>query len=113
MSCNKFGLVPGIQRDSSVTSRNPSNPLTGSFTGPFTMYFGHGTLTGTFTINFVTTICCSPPRINGVTYNGTVQVTGGTGAYYRVRGAGTVTGFSPDAKRTQLTEQLALTGFLF
>ena len=111
VSCNKFGLISGIQRDSSVTTR--TSPLTGSFTGPFTMYFPLGTLTGTFTIGFVTTVCCNPLRITGVTYNGTVQVTGGTGAYFRVRGDGTVTGFSPDAKRTQLTEQLALTGFLF
>jgi hypothetical protein len=109
--CDHFLLRSGIQRDSSVTTR--TSPLTGSFTGPFTMYFPYGNLSGTFTIGFVTTVCCNPLRITGVTYNGTVQVTGGTGALYRVRGSGTVTGFSPDAKRTQLTEQLALTGLPF
>jgi hypothetical protein len=104
--CDVFGK--GGQLDSSVTTR--TSPLTGTFTGPFTMYFKRGTITGTFTIGFVTTVCCSPLRITGVTYNGTVQVTGGTRAYSNVRGSGTVTGFSPDAKRTQLTEHLVLTG---
>jgi hypothetical protein len=101
-----FGI--GGQSDNSVTTR--TSPLTGSFTGPFTMYFKRGSISGTFTIGFVTTVCCSPLRITGVTYNGTVQVTGGTGDFRNVRGSGTVTGFSPDAKRTHLTEHLALTG---
>ena len=87
-----------------------TGPLTGSFTGPFTMYFEDGSLTGTFTIGFVTTVGGNPLRITGVTYNGTVEVTGGTGDYRRVRGSGTVTGFSPDAVDTQLTEKLSLTG---
>ena len=102
------GIGYGAQRDSSVTTR--TSPLTGSFTGPFTMYFEDGSLTGTFTIAFVTTVGGNPLRITGVTYNGTVEVTGGTGDYRRVRGSGTVTGFSPDAVNTQLTESLTLTG---
>jgi hypothetical protein len=102
------GIGYGAQRDSSVTTR--TSPLTGSFTGPFTMYFQDGFLTGTFTIGFVTTVGGNPLHITGVTYNGTVDVTGGTGDYRRVRGGGTVTGFSPDAVDTQLTEKLSLTG---
>jgi hypothetical protein len=102
------GIGWGAQRDSSVTTR--TSPLTGSFTGPFTMYFEDGFLNGTFTINFVTTVGGNPLHITGVTYNGTVEVTGGTGDYRRVRGGGTVTGFSPDAVTTTLTEKLALTG---
>jgi hypothetical protein len=105
--CDK-GLGFGAQRDSSVTTR--TGPLTGSFAGPFTMYFEDGSLTGTFTIGFVTTVGGNPLHITGVTYNGTVEVTGGTGDYRRVRGGGTVTGFSPDAVDTQLTEKLSLTG---
>ena len=102
------GIGWGAQRDSSVTTR--TSPLTGSFTGPFTMYFEDGFLLGTFTINFVTTVGGNPLHITGVTYNGTVEITGGTGDYRRVRGSGTVTGFSPDAVDTQLTEKLTLTG---
>jgi hypothetical protein len=102
------GIGWGAQRDSSVTTR--TGPLTGSFTGPFTMYFEDGFLNGTFTIAFVTTVGGNPLHITGVTYNGTVDITGGTDDYRRVRGGGTVTGFSPDAVDTQLTEKLALTG---
>ena len=102
------GIGWGAQRDSSVTTR--TSALTGSFTGPFTMYFEDGFLLGTFTINFVTTVGGNPLRITGVTYDGTVEITGGTGDYRRVRGDGTVTGFSPDAVTTTLTEKLTLTG---
>lgn len=51
------------------------------------------------------------PTIAGVVYTGTVSVTGGTGAWRRIRGSGTVTGTSPDAKVTSLTEKLTLRGF--
>jgi hypothetical protein len=102
------GIGWGAQRDNSVTTR--TSALTGSFTGPFTMYFEDGFLNGTFTIGFVTTVGGNPLHITGVTYNGTVTVTGGTDDYRRVRGSGTVTGFSPDAVDTQLTEKLSLTG---
>jgi hypothetical protein len=104
--CDKLGQ--GAQTDSSVTTR--TSALTGSFTGPFEMKFKKGSLLGTFTINFVTTVGGNPLHITGVTYDGTVTVTGGTGAYAGVTGGGTVTGFSPDAVFTNLTENLTLNG---
>jgi hypothetical protein len=100
-------LGAGVQQDSSTTTR--TSPLTGSFTGPFKMFFDRGSLKGTFTIKFVTTVDAAL-NITGVTYTGTLRITGGSGRNRRARGTGTLTGFSPDAVRTQLTEKLTLTG---
>jgi len=89
---------------------------TGNFTGPFKMFFDTGTIKGTFNIAFVTTLAppvppATLPTIAGVAYTGTLRVTGGTGAWRRIRGTGKIVGTSPDAKRTALTETLAPTGF--
>ena len=80
------------------------------------MFFDTGTIKGTFKIAFVTTLAppvppATLPTIAGVAYTGTLQVTGGTGAWRRIRGKGTLTGTSPDAKVTSLTEKLTLSGF--
>jgi hypothetical protein len=112
-SCGKpFGF--GVQKDSSTVTR--SSLTTGVFEGPFKMFFDTGTIKGTFKISFVTTLAppvppATLPTIAGVVYTGTVKVTGGTGAWRRIRGGGSVTGTSPDAKRTSLTEKMTLTGF--
>jgi hypothetical protein len=112
-NCRKpFGF--GVQKDSSTVTR--SSLTTGVFEGPFKMFFDQGTIKGTFKIAFVTTLAppvapATLPTIAGVTYTGTVAVTGGTGAWRRIRGSGTVTGTSPDAKVTYLTEKLTLRGF--
>jgi hypothetical protein len=100
-------LRNGVQRDASTTTR--TSPLTGSFTGPFKMFFDRGSIHGTFTISFVTTVDAAL-HITGVTYKGTLKVTGGSARNKRVRGTGTITGFSPDAVKTNLTEVLTLTG---
>ena len=97
----------GVQQDSSTTTR--TSPLTGSFTGPFKLFFDRGSLRGTLTISFVTTVDAAL-HITGVTYKGTLKITGGSARNRKVRGTGTVTGFSPDAFRTDLTEVLTLTG---
>jgi len=112
-NCRKpFGF--GVQKDSSTVTR--TSLTTGVFEGPFKMFFDTGTIKGTFKIAFVTTlgppVPPSPlPTIAGVVYTGTVAVTGGTGAWRRIRGSGSVTGTSPDAKVTSLTEKLTLRGF--
>ena len=112
-SCGKpFGF--GVQKDSSTVTR--SSLTTGVFEGPFKMFFDTGTIKGRFNIAFVTTLAppvapATLPTIAGVVYTGTVTVTGGTGAWRRIRGSGTVTGTSPDAKVTSLTETLTLRGF--
>ncbi len=112
-SCGKpFGF--GVQKDSSTVTR--SSLTTGTFEGPFKMFFDTGTIKGTFKISFVTTLAppvppATLPTIAGVVYTGTLEVTGGTGAWRRIRGTGTITGTSPDAKRTSLTETMKLRGF--
>lgn len=97
----------GVQQDSSTVTR--SSLTTGQFTGPFKMFFDRGTIRGRFTIRFVTTLNAQY-RIVGVRYTGTLRVTGGTAAYRRVRGSGTITGVSADAVRTELRERLTLRG---
>jgi len=97
----------GVQQDSSTTTR--ASLTTGSFAGPFKLFFDRGTIKGRFRISFVTTL--SPAnQITGVTYKGTLRITGGSAAYRRVRGTGTVTGESPDAVQTTLAYRLKLTG---
>jgi hypothetical protein len=98
----------GVQQDSSTVKR--SSLTSGTFTGPFKIFFDRGTIRGTFAISFVTTFAPGTYAITGVTYKGTLKVTRGTGSYRRVRGSGTITGFSPDAVTTQLVEKLKLTG---
>jgi hypothetical protein len=110
--CNR-GLGTGVQQDSSTTTR--TSPTTGSFSGPWKMFFDEGTLYGTFSISFVTTLeplMTDPPSfaIRGVAYTGTLRVTRGSGRYAHVRGSGTLTGASPDAVQTRLDEHLTLTG---
>ena len=95
-------LGKGVQHDSSFVT--PTSRVAGSYTGPFQMYFETGTLYGHFTISYVTN-----PTTLAVTYNGTLQIEGGTGKYKTYRGSGTLTGTSPDAIRTAVTETITLT----
>ena len=97
----------GVQEDSSTVTR--TSLTTGSFTGPFKMYFDRGSVSGTYTMSFVTTL--SPTfQITNVDYEGTLTVTAGTGKNKHVRGTGTITGNSKDAKKTLLQYKLKLTG---
>lgn len=63
----------------------PSSPTSGSVAGTFKNYYNTGTAHGTFALTFSAT---SPAN---VTYTGTVTYTGGTGAFGRVKGTGTIT----------------------
>jgi hypothetical protein len=63
----------------------PSSPTSGAIAGKFKNYYNTGTAHGTFALTFSAT---SPANI---TYTGTVAYTGGTGAFARVRGTGTIT----------------------
>ena len=92
----------GVQHDSSVVT--PATQFSGSFTGPHQQFFETGSLHGHFTISYVT-----DPTTLAVTYNGTIGVDGGTGKFKNVRGSGTLTGGSPDAIRSTITEELTLT----
>ena len=73
------------------------------------MFFDRGAIKGTFTINFVTMLS-SAYQITGVTYRGTLKITGGSAAYRKVRGTGTIAGSSADAVKTALAYKLKLTG---
>ena len=95
-------LGKGVQHDSSFVT--PTSKFAGSYTGPFQMFFQTGTLYGHFTISYVTN-----PTTLAVTHNGTLQIEGGTGKYKTYRGSGTLTGTSPDAIRTAVTEDITLT----
>gem|GEM_PF-3435416 len=106
-SCGRpFGT--GVQQDSSKTMR--TSLTSGSFTGPFKLFFDQGTVSGTFTIGFVTTLAPATYAITGVTYKGTLKLTKGTGSFRNVRGTGTVAGTSPDAVKTALQYRLRLSG---
>jgi hypothetical protein len=95
-------LGKGVQHDSSFVT--PTSKFSGSFTGPYQQYFETGTVYGHFTISYVTN-----PTTLAVTYTGTIAIEGGTGKYKTYRGTGTLTGASPDAIRSTITEALTLT----
>jgi hypothetical protein len=104
--CTKpFGR--GVQQDASVTTR--TSPTTGSFTGPFKMFFNDGTIKGTFKIAFRTTLDAAY-KLVAVNYAGTLKVTFGTGKFKKVKGTGTLSGVSPDAVKTALIYKLRLRG---
>ena len=90
-----FGLVScprplgnGVHYGSSVAT--PSGPGQGTVAVSFKKYFDRGTFRGTVAGTYAAT---SPP--NSV-YKGTVTVTGGTGAFRRIRGGGTIDCTSSD-----------------
>jgi hypothetical protein len=95
-------LGKGVQHDSSFVT--PTSKLAGSFTGPYQQFFETGTVYGHFSITYTV-----DPATFAVTYTGTIAIEGGTGKYKRYRGAGTLSGASPDAIHTALTEDLTLT----
>jgi hypothetical protein len=101
IACNKvFG--EGVQHDSSVVT--PTGQYMGHFTGPVKQFFDKGTISGTFTISYVT-----DPTTLAVSYDGTIDITKGTGRYQHVKGAGTLKGASPDAIHSTIHEELTLT----
>jgi len=68
----------------------PTGPGQGTIAGTFTNYYNRGTTSGRFALTFAAS---SPTTIS---YTGTVTYTGGTGAFRRVRGGGTITCTSAD-----------------
>jgi hypothetical protein len=107
---NSFGLVScprpfgdGLHYSTSTTT--PTAPGQGTVAVSFKKYFDRGTIRGTVAGTFAAT---SPMNI---TNQGTVKVTGGTGAFRRVRGTGTIACTSTDAgAHRSCTFNLRLTG---
>ena len=95
-------LGSGVQHDSSTVT--PTSTTGGTFAGPVKQFFDDGTLAGTFTIAYTV----APG--GAVTYDGAIDLTTGTGRYRHLTGTGTLTGTSPDAIRTTITEELTLSG---
>jgi hypothetical protein len=87
VKCNKkFGK--GVQYDTFTTT--PTSQTAGSVTGAVTDYFDKGTARGTFDLTYTAT---SPTAL---TYTGTFKITGGTGAFRKVRGTGALACSSAD-----------------
>jgi hypothetical protein len=101
VACDKKFLGEGVQHDSSVVT--PTSQFSGHFTGPVKQFFDKGTLSGTFTINYVT-----DPTTLAVSYDGTIDITKGTGRYRGLKGTGTLKGGSPDAIKSTIQEELTL-----
>jgi hypothetical protein len=73
----------------------------GAFSGGLKLFFNTGTLRGTYHLNFTI--------LNKVvTYDGTVKISSGTGAFARVTGSGTTAGTSDDGVHSTITEKLTL-----
>jgi hypothetical protein len=73
----------------------------GAFTGGLKLFFNTGTLRGTYHLNFTI--------LNKVvTYDGTVKISSGTGAFAGVTGSGTTAGTSDDGVHGTITEKLTL-----
>lgn len=88
----------GVQKDSFTV------PTSGDTLAKFAMYFGKGTVHGTYdltpqqtTLNFLET-----------DWTGTLKVLGGTGAYKGVTGIGTMTCKTLDGIHTSCTDKLKL-----
>jgi len=83
----------------------PTGMGRGSVAGTFKNYYARGTTRGTFTQTFV---AANPVNI---TYDGTIKITGGTGAFRRVAGSGTIHCTSADGgAHKSCTVQATLTG---
>jgi hypothetical protein len=73
----------------------------GAFSGGLKLFFNTGTLRGTYHLNFTI--------LNKVvTYDGTVKISSGTGAFAGVTGSGTTAGTSDDGVHSTITEKLTL-----
>lgn len=98
-------LGAGLEYDKfSITATG----TTATITGPFKLYFNQGTLHGTFKLK-------STAGSGGTTMSsGKLRITGGTGAFKRVGGTGTVSGTSTTPSNGQTTSHykahLTLTG---
>jgi hypothetical protein len=87
VSCaSMFGK--GVQHDTLTVT--PTSPTTATVTGPFKQFFDTGTIHGTVTLT------ASATSASAVTYTGVAKISGGTGAYKRVRGSAKVECSSQD-----------------
>jgi hypothetical protein len=96
------GFGKGVQHDTLTVT--PTSPTTATVTGPFKQFFDHGTIHGTVRL----TASATPAGV--VTYTGVGRISGGTGAYRRVRGSARLECSSSDGgTHTTCTEKGTLT----
>jgi hypothetical protein len=93
----------GVQHTPRITV-TPTSPNTATGRGSFKRYFDAGTIRGTAKIT------STADATGAVTYAGTAKLTGGTGAYKKVRGSATFACKSQDrGLHATCTEKLTLT----
>lgn len=99
LSCGGKLLGGGVQRDSFNV------PVSGDTLASYTLYFGTGALHGTYDL--------TPQQIGlnfyATAWAGTLEVTGGTGAFKGYKGTGTMTCQSDDGIHTTCSDRLTLT----
>lgn len=99
LSCSA-PLGKGVQHDNARITGTSSTA--GAFDdGSLKLFFDTGTLRGTYKTSFTV-------ADKTVTYDGTLKVSSGTGAFRGVSGTGTITGTSTDAVHSKLTDKLTL-----
>jgi hypothetical protein len=99
ISCAKlFGA--GVQKDAFVV------PASGDTVAKYWLYFGAGTLHGTYDLSPQG----EPANFLETDWTGTMKVLGGTGAYKGVTGTGTMTCKTLDSVHTTCTDKLKLKG---
>ena len=92
-------LRKGVQHDTAKITGKGSTA--GAYNGALTLFFSTGTLRGTYKTSFTV-------ANKTITYDGTVKISSGTGAFKGVTGTGTITGTSTDAVHSRLTDKLSL-----
>jgi hypothetical protein len=81
---------------------------TGDLTGKIKLYFGTGTIKGTFDLSPGDSQMPTPGSFQTQDYTGTAVVAGGTGAYKGVTGTATLVCTSSDSVHLACTEKLKL-----
>lgn len=82
---------------------------TGDLTGKLKLYFGTGSLKGTFDLTPGDSTMPTPGTFETQDYTGTAVIAGGTGAYKGVTGTATLSCTSPDSVHLACTEKFKLT----
>jgi hypothetical protein len=106
---HEYGLVSCGTLGKGVQSESLTLQDTGNYVGTYTEYFDTGTIHGTYTLIPGDSIPTGPTTFNAANYTGTATVVGGTGAYRKAIGTGTLTCSTPDSIHSSCSEKLKLT----
>jgi hypothetical protein len=81
----------------------------GDMVAPFTLWFKGGTLSGKFTLTPTGQGIPTSTGFSAESYVGTAKITGGSGAWDKVKGKGTMKCSTPDGANFSCTESLKVT----